>query len=156
MDPVMAQVGGSVMSFEVKKTKADPGFYLPTQATSSLDTEATDSESETVVDLTVPRVARGARRVSMTPTKPRKNSNALLSNRARLAKKHGVTIQAPSPIKRRRTAATPRLSTRVATPAKQKPITATIVFHDEDFLNTIVQRVSENIGELMVSYFEFK
>jgi hypothetical protein len=36
---------------------------------------------------------------------------------------------------------------------KKAPITATITFHDDDFLEGIVQRVSENIGDLMLSYY---
>ena len=36
---------------------------------------------------------------------------------------------------------------------KKAPITATITFHNDDFLEGIVQRVSENIGDLMLSYY---
>jgi hypothetical protein len=36
---------------------------------------------------------------------------------------------------------------------KRPPITATITFHDDDFLEGIVKRVSENIGDLMLSYY---
>lgn len=41
-------------------------------------------------------------------------------------------------------------------PKKRAPITATITFHDDDFLEGIVQRVSENIGDLMLSYYASK
>jgi hypothetical protein len=36
---------------------------------------------------------------------------------------------------------------------KRAHITATITFHDDDFLEGIIQRVSENIGDLMLSYY---
>jgi hypothetical protein len=36
---------------------------------------------------------------------------------------------------------------------KRAPITATITFYDDDFLEGIVQGVSENIGDLMLSYY---
>ena len=36
---------------------------------------------------------------------------------------------------------------------KRAPITATITFHDDDFLEGIVKRVSESIGDLMLSYY---
>ena len=36
---------------------------------------------------------------------------------------------------------------------KRAPITTTITFHDEDFVDGVVQRVSENIGDLMLSYY---
>jgi hypothetical protein len=36
---------------------------------------------------------------------------------------------------------------------EKTPITATITFHDDDFLEGIVQRVSQNIGDLMLKYY---
>jgi hypothetical protein len=59
-------------------------------------------------------------------------------------KKRRVTI---CPIKEK--------STETAEAAKlpNRPITATITFHDVDFVESIIKRVTANVGDLMVSYF---
>jgi len=142
-DP-MANVGGTLYyetkakppSVSISPDPSNPNFFLATQYTSSEETTDSEAEGGPRVDLTQ---RSSARRVDPPASHVPKKRSA--------ASKRRVSIQAASPVKRKKMSATaPPLPRRA-------PITATITFHDDAFLEGIVKRVSENIGDLMVSYY---
>ena len=125
-DP-MQQVGGC---FHYEEPKTKPGTIMPHPSnptfflpTQHPSTEEDSSDEDEMTDSEVE--VEVVRRISLTPPLAQSQKESPPSS--------------PEKVKIKK--------------EKKTPITATITFDDEDFYDDLVQRVSENIGELMASYY---
>lgn len=60
---------------------------------------------------------------------------------------------APAEKKKPRVSFAEKTTSSATVPSARAPITATITFDDSDFVEGIIRRVSENIGDLMLRYY---
>ena len=119
----MEQVGGP---FHYKQAKPKPGTIMPHPSNPAffLPTQHSEDESTDSEDeVEVDDEVEVSRRISLSPP---------------LAQSQESPPSSPEKLQIKK---------------ENAPITATITFHDDDFVEGIEQHVSENIGDLLLSYY---